>query len=63
MPTYWLGCGEGNYSIYCRTTSKENGQLMLTIFIFPNGFQGNITGDGPRVIDQLLKLLDWFLVR
>lgn len=47
MSIYWLGCGEGNYSIYCR----------VTIFIFPNGFQGNIMGEGPKVIDQLLKLL------
>ena len=23
------GCGEGKYSVYCRTPSKENGQLML----------------------------------
>ena len=52
-----LGCGEGKYSVYCRGTNKEDGQLVFKRLIFPNGFQCNIRGEGPRVCDQLLDIL------
>ena len=33
---------EGKYSIYCRATNKENGQLVLKRPELPNGFQGRV---------------------
>ena len=33
-----LVSGEGKYSVYCRAPSKENRQLMLKRFEFPDGF-------------------------
>lgn len=33
-----LGCGEGEYSVYCRLSSKEKGKLMLKRPELPNGF-------------------------
>ena len=33
-----LGCGIGQYSVYCRLSSKEKGKLMLKIPELPCGF-------------------------
>ena len=55
-----LGHGEGNYCIYCRAPSKENGQLMLKKPKLPSGFQGRVfkvsqcEGGVFRVRDQLM---------
>ena len=36
------GCDEVKYSIYCRASSKKNGQLMFKRPELPNGFQGRV---------------------
>lgn len=35
-------CGDSKYSIYCRASSKESGQLVLKRPELPNGFQGRV---------------------
>ena len=34
------GCGDGEYRVYFRVTSKENGQLTLKGCKLPDGLQG-----------------------
>ena len=36
------GSGEGEYSVYCQTPSKENGQLVFTKLKLVSGFQGRV---------------------
>ena len=36
-----LGCGEGNYSIYHKVSSKENGQLVLKGLCETAGAEGS----------------------
>ena len=36
------GSGEGEYSVYCQTPSKENSQLVFTKLKLLSGFQGRV---------------------
>lgn len=51
-------CGDSKYSIYCRASSKKNGQLMLKRPKFPEGFQERVVKGsvrrGFRACDQLV---------
>ena len=46
-----LGCDEGNYSIYHKVSSKENGQLVLKGSELYDDFQGRFLKDGVRKKD------------
>lgn len=50
------GCDEGKYSDYCRTPSKENGQLRLKRPELLHGFQEKVFKDsvGVRVVDNFM---------
>ena len=47
-------CGKGNYSVYCRAPSKENGQFVPKTLEHPDGFQvrvfkGSFRGGGGKI--------------
>lgn len=58
------GCGERNYSVYCRAPRTENGQLMLKRLELPDGMRQGFfkdRGEGPRMCDHLVDnfLIGW----
>ena len=54
-----LGCDEGNYSIYHKVSSKENGQLVLKGSELYDDFQGRFLKDGVRKQDTRYVFTLW----